>query len=160
MSFMEAYKHLDNLCKTFPDYPKGVSSYIEAMESHLDISFQCDSWKADYAALKKYRYIRNQISHENYASEENMCEPSDELWLTDFHTQMLNQTDPLGLYYKRKRAAQQRNPQPVGTNYTTRPAQQMSAKPKATQRQPVGCATFIVLVLFIIAMVVLIALNI
>lgn len=28
ISFMEAYKHLDNLCKTFPDYPKSVSSYI------------------------------------------------------------------------------------------------------------------------------------
>lgn len=39
MNFMEAYKHLDNLCKTFPDYPKGVSSYIEAMETHLNTRF-------------------------------------------------------------------------------------------------------------------------
>lgn len=146
--------------KTFLDYPKGASSYIEAMETHLDTHFQCDGWKADYVALKKYRYIRNQISHENYASEENMCEPSDELWLTDFHTKMLNQTDPLGLYYKCKRAAQQRNSQPVRANYTPKPKQQISVKPKATQRQPVGCATFMVLVLFIIAMVVVIALNI
>ena len=160
MSFMEAYKHLDNLCKTFPDYPKGVSSYIETMETHLDTRFQCNSWKADYAVLKKYRYIRNQISHENYASEENMCEPSDELWLKDFYTKMLNQTDPLGLYYKCKRAAQQKHPQPVRKNYTPRPTQQMSAKPKATQRQPVGCATFMVLVLLIIAAIALIALNI
>ena len=159
MSFMEAYKHLDNLCKTFPDYPKGISSYIEEMEIHLDTRFQCDSWKMDYATLKKYRYIRNQISHDNYASEENMCEPSDEFWIKDFHARLLNQTDPLGLYYKQKRATQQTNQRSVQTNYAPIPTQPMSTKSGTKQRQPMGCATLVVLTLLIITAVILIATN-
>ncbi len=146
MRFMEAYKHLDNLLKTFEDYPKGVSSYIEKMEMCYDSRYQCGSWKTDYDNLKRYRYIRNQISHDNYASEENMCVSADELWIRDFHSRILNQTDPLGQFHKLKRSTQQSRPQPAKTVYTP------PTKRLTPTHQPAGCATFIML--FILAVIV------
>ncbi len=48
MSFMDAYKRLDNLCKTFKDYPNGISSYIEEMEKCTITRYQGATWEKDY----------------------------------------------------------------------------------------------------------------
>ncbi len=84
----------------YPDARNGISGYIEDMESHPRGAYQVVGWDDDYKALKHYRWVRNQIAHEVYADEENMCEPGDIEWLEDFYQRIMNQTDPLALDYQ------------------------------------------------------------
>ncbi len=142
MSFMDSYKRLDNLCKTFPDYPKGISSYIEVMERSNQIRHRCIGWSSDYDRLKKYRYIRNQIAHDNGIYEDEVCDWDDIDWLENFHSRMLNQTDPLGQYFKSQRASIQRpTTNPV---QSPKPSQHNTTPPKPS-RQPIGCGACITL---------------
>lgn len=97
MGFMNSYKRLDNLCRDMNG--KGVTGYIEDMESKFNTSF-IPGWNDDYHKLKNYRYIRNQIAHENYANENNMCSDSDTQWIENFYERILNRTDPLAVYHK------------------------------------------------------------
>ena len=50
---------------------------------------------------------------------QNMCDPSDALWLDDFYSRIMNQTDPLALYHKATTPtnAHKRN-QPTSTSDT------------------------------------------
>lgn len=82
MGFMNAYKHLDNLCRDMNGV--GVTGYIEDMKKIAARAYYVPGWKADYYKLKHYRYVRNQIAHENYADEDNMCSDGDEDWVEDF----------------------------------------------------------------------------
>ncbi len=136
MGFMDAYKRLDNLCKTFPDYPKGISSYLEVMESATNGRYHCAQWCSAYAQLKRLRYIRNQISHANGASEENMCTPEDEEWIRQFHASLIDQTDPLGQYYRSMRA-------PV---INTRKSAPIESPVSEQPREPMGCGAMSALI--------------
>ncbi|WP_291764981.1 DUF6548 family protein [Blautia sp.] len=99
MGFMESYKHLDNLCKDMNGI--GVTGYIKDMEQEKNGDFYVAIWKEDYRKLKHYRYIRNQIAHENDVNENNLCSDGDTAWLDSFYQRILAQTDPLALYYKK-----------------------------------------------------------
>lgn len=101
MGFMESYKHLDNLCKDMNGI--GITGYIKDMEQEPNGDFYVDEWKKDYLQLKHYRYIRNQIAHENYANESDMCSAEDTAWLDKFYQRIMGQTDPLALCYKKTR---------------------------------------------------------
>ena len=141
MSFMDSYKRLDNLCKTFSDYPKGISSYIKVMECSVQIQHKCAGWSSDYDHLKKYRYIRNQIAHDNDVYEDEMCDSNDIEWLENFHSRILNQTDPLGQYFKSQRASTQRA---VRSAAQTPPPR--NSTPPLITRQPIGCGACIALI--------------
>lgn len=58
-------------------------------------------WEKDYLQLKHYRYIRNQIAHENHAHESDMCSVKDTAWLDEFYQRIIGQTAPLALCYKK-----------------------------------------------------------
>ena len=109
MGFLQAYKRLDNLCRDMNG--KGVTGYIEDMQSLSHGAHYVPGWTRDYAQLKRYRYIRNQIVHENYADEDNMCSDSDVEWIEEFHQRILVQEDPLACYYKVKKTDPARNKQ-------------------------------------------------
>lgn len=98
MGFMESYKYLDNLCRDMNGI--GITGYIKDMEQEPNGDFYVAGWKKDYLQLKHYRYIRNQIAHENYANESDMCSDKDEAWLDEFYQRIMRQTDPLALCYK------------------------------------------------------------
>ncbi len=89
MGFMDSYKRLDNLCKTFSCYPKGVSSYIEIMDRSFQSQHMCTGWSSDYDRLKKYHYIRNRIAHDNDVYENDLCNSSDIEWLENFCSRIL-----------------------------------------------------------------------
>lgn len=95
--FLRKYKELDNLCKDLLNSEKGVSSYIESMEQCV-YSRKIDGWKEDYRNLKKYRYMRNRIVHENNVDEETLCSETDEMWIEQFHERIINCEDPLALH--------------------------------------------------------------
>lgn len=108
MGFMESYKHLDNLCKDMNGI--GVTGYIKDMEQEKNGDFYVAIWKEDYRKLKHYRYIRNQIAHENDVNENNLCSAGDTAWLDSFYQRILAQTDPLALYYKKQEGIPLQNP--------------------------------------------------
>lgn len=78
----------------------GVTGYIEDMEHIANGEYYVPGWKEDYFQLKHYRYIRNQIAHENYADEDNMCSDEDAVWIENFYKRIMVQSDPLALHYK------------------------------------------------------------
>ena len=81
----------------------GITGYIKDMEQEPNGDFYVDGWEKDYLQLKHYRYIRNQIAHENYAHESDMCSFKDTVWLDEFYQRIIGQTDPLALCYKKTR---------------------------------------------------------
>lgn len=101
MGFMESYKYLDNLCKDMNGI--GITGYIKDMEQEPNGDFYVGGWEKDYLQLKHYRHIRNQIAHENYANESDMCSVKDTSWLDEFYQRIIGQTDPLALCYKKTR---------------------------------------------------------
>lgn len=126
MSFMKEYKRLDNLCKDLLSADRGITEYINAMDGCTNRAFHSTTWSRDYATLKKYRHIRNQIVHETYATEEKLCKPEDTLWLCDFYDRVLNQKDPLSLYLQserkyRKNANHTAGNAPHSTSHADRP---------------------------------------
>ena len=107
MSFIESYKRLDNLCKDIFTSETGVTTYISHMESLMYNRFQIMNWDSDYKKLKHYRYIRNQIVHENNVNESSICDEDDLQWVEQFYQRIINQTDPLTLYKKAMSASKQ-----------------------------------------------------
>lgn len=121
MGFMNSYKRLDNLCRDMNGI--GVTGYIEDMEHTATGEYYVPGWKKDYLQLKHYRYIRNQIAHENYATEDNMCSDEDEAWLENFHKRIMVQSDPLALHYKatKPQAAKSQAAKPRPVDKTSAP---------------------------------------
>ena len=112
-----------------------------------------NGWKDDYYTLKHYRYIRNQIAHDAYADEENMCSKEDEEWLESFHRRIMTQTDPLALYQKtlspqKHESSQRQKPQAAQTHYTS------SQPPNLNKRfHSFGLAVFMILAVILFAII-------
>ena len=100
MSFISSYKYLEKLCGEVFNDERRISAYIDEMQSTPNGAFYVHSWDEDLKTLKHYRWVRNQIAHEPDCDEQNICDPSDALWLDDFYSRIMNQTDPLALYRK------------------------------------------------------------
>lgn len=157
MGFMNSYKRLDNLCRDMNGV--GITNYIKDMENALDGAFYVSGWQDDYLKLKKYRYIRNQIAHENYANESNMCSDADATWLENFYQRIMIQDDPIALYYKATRN-QNKNPNQISSpkkyQYTTNlPTPPTKENPG---NQSIGCTVFILFAIGVGALILVAAL--
>jgi len=125
MSFLSSYKRLDNLCRDLFKSEKGVTAYISCMEQVEYPYLKSAGFDSDYKMLKHYRYMRNQIAHDNYAEEVAMCTENDIVWIEQFHQKIINRTDPLALYDRAVRERQQ----PVKPQKTTQsPVPQVTNK--------------------------------
>ncbi len=102
MTFFQAYKRLDNLCKDLLESDKGVTAYIEEMKQCTTYENRVNGWKEDYNSLVHYRHMRNKIAHEVDFCEEDYCTLKDIEWLEGFYQRILKCTDPLALYEKAK----------------------------------------------------------
>ncbi len=96
---MDSYKQLEKLCGDMLGEGR-VSAYIKEMSDKPRGAYLVSGWEADLKRLRHCRRIRNRIAHEPDCSETDMCPPEDEKWLDDFYARIMNQTDPLALYYK------------------------------------------------------------
>ncbi len=103
MGFIDSYKRLEKLCNEIYGNNHGLSSYIDEMINNPSGSYYVLGWNENLKQLKHYRWIRNQIVHEPNCTEENMCELEDALWLDNFHSHIMNQTDPLAVRRKATR---------------------------------------------------------
>ena len=62
--FMEAYKHLDKICREIFSAEKGVTTYIDEMREISDGSRFVSSWNNVLNRLIQLRKIRNDYAHE------------------------------------------------------------------------------------------------
>ena len=152
MGFIESYKHLEKLCGEIMNNDKRISAYIDEMINTPRGSFLIRGWDNDLKRLKHYRWIRNQIAHEPYCTEQNMCGPDDAKWLDDFYSRIMNQTDPLTLYAKTtapkptKKIAQIPKAKPVTSTYY-----QQIANPKKSSRKIIEFIVIWTIIALIIA---------
>lgn len=155
MGFIDSYKHLEKLCGEVLSDDRRVSAYIDEMLNTPNGSYYVRTWESDLKNLKHYRWVRNQISHEPGCTEQNMCEPEDEVWLNEFYSRIMNGTDPLTLYRKATRPRTIDKPSPTRTQDIPTYTQPNSYK--VPQKSPIGCATLIILSLLIIVALVLLS---
>lgn len=145
MGFIDSYKHLEKLCGEVLNDDRHISAYIDEMLNNPRGSYLVRDWDNDLKQLKHYRWVRNQIAHEPGCSEENMCNTSDAFWLDNFYLRIMNQSDPLALYY------QATKPQTVQQSYKVQQPQQTystynqpNTNRKKSSCNSTGCIIFIV----------------
>ena len=131
MGFIESYKHLEKLCGEVMNDDRRISAYIDEMANTPCGSFFVRGWDNDLKQLKHYRWVRNQIAHEPDCTEENMCEPSDVVWIDDFYSRIMNQTDPLAMYRKATKPQPAAMPKQSSQPQHTYPVQPIYSKKKA-----------------------------
>lgn len=155
MGFIESYKHLEKICGEIMNDERRLSAYIDEMLKTPNGAFYVRGWNDDLKQLKHYRWVRNQISHEPGCTEQNMCEPSDTIWLDNFYVRIMNLTDPLALYYQATKpqvaqhpSKRQNQPQMYNTS-SNNTYNQTYKHNRKTSHKPVGCTTFIVCALLI-----------
>lgn len=94
--FQEEYLRLDSLCRDFFESKRGVSLYIEHMESTEEKEWsQISGWESDLRALKRMRHIRNKLAHEVDALDKRVCSERDISWIKNFYIRIMDETDPL-----------------------------------------------------------------
>lgn len=99
ITFFEEYKKLDKLCGDKYSFEKGISGYIEKMESiYREGEDDVSVWKCEYKMLKHLRWVRNQIAHT--ASTERICEKEDIKQVRALYGRMMRNKDALALYEK------------------------------------------------------------
>ena len=155
MGFIDSYKHLEKLCGEVLNDDRRISAYIDEMISKPRGEYYVRGWNEDLRKLKHYRWIRNQIVHAPGCTEDNMCDAEDVQWLDQFYARIMNQTDPLALYWRATR------PRPAVRNEQNhtqiKPTQQQNnfSTPK-TAKQPSGCGPCVLFICVIIVMFVLV----
>lgn len=148
MGFIESYKHLEKICGEITNDERRLTAYIDEMLEKSNGAFYVRGWDDDLKHLKHYRWVRNQISHEPGCTEQNMCKPGDTIWLDNFYARIMNQTDPLALYYQ--------STEPRATQRPTKMRNLSQEHHVSTNNahDHVGCIAWIVCVLLIAAVVI------
>ena len=109
ITFQEEYKRLDKLCKDYLSSDKGVSSYIEQMESTaIQNKRYVYTWDEDYKQLKHIRWVRNKLAHEVGTLNSDFCTPEDLEWVQTFRHRIIQGTDPFSIVRKAKQAEETR----------------------------------------------------
>ncbi len=101
---LEAYKLLDKICREMYRGEKGVTAYIDNMKSVPAYeSRNIPNWNSDLHQLIALRHLRNRLTHECGTLEQELCTQSEIIWLNEFYSRILKQTDPIALLEKRRR---------------------------------------------------------
>ena len=156
MSFIESYKHLDKICGEVLNDDRRISAYIDEMTNTPRGSYLVRGWDDDLKQLKHYRWIRNQIAHELNCTEENMCKYGDAQWIDDFYDRIMNQSDPLAMYFQATKphpvakSAQNHEPAQLQYTYSKQPSQ-----PKHKSKKVVRWIVFSIIVAIVLLYLVL-----
>jgi hypothetical protein len=103
--FMEIYKRIDSFIREAYHSDKGVTTYIDEMNSKAGASWSILGWNETLEQLKNYRHIRNSYSHDVGSSYSDICTPEDIRWLQSFYSKLMSAQDPMSLYLKQKQEA-------------------------------------------------------
>jgi hypothetical protein len=102
---MEIYKRIDSFIREAYHSDKGVTTYIDEMNSKAGASWSILGWNETLEQLKNYRHIRNSYSHDVGSSYSDICTPEDIRWLQSFYSKLMSAQDPMSLYLKQKQEA-------------------------------------------------------
>lgn len=160
LSFLESYKHLEKICGDIMKDERRVSAYIDAMAQKPKGSFYVSGWNDDLKHLKHYRWVRNKITHEPGCTEQNMCDPNDTVWLKDFYERIMNQTDPLALYYQATKprpmqhSSKMKRQSQVNSNLINKTEKHNYKQNRNIHYKFIGYIILIICILFIIVMII------
>ena len=146
---MESYKHLEKLCGEILDDDRRVKAYIDEMQNTPGGARYVSSWNADLKKLKHYHWVRNQIAHEIDCTEQNMCTPEDTLWIDNFYSRIMNQTDPITLY--RKATTPSSNHKSTQSHVQKSSDSEMLQQRNSTFSKSVGCLVSCTVIFVLIA---------
>jgi hypothetical protein len=146
-TFFEEFKRLDKLCGDLYQQPRGVTLYIDEMQSTYEKGCQkIPGWYSDLKQLKHLRHIRNYLAHEEDAFSEDLCEQEDIDWVRSFYRRILNQTDPLALLYKQQQS--KRCMKPMQEPLQKKPSYSSQSSYR-NQEFHYGCLAFAFIVIFV-----------
>lgn len=142
------------LCNANYEIKNCVTVYIDEM---LRLGISTPDWNYKLKRLKEVRYKRNRLCHGDISFREPWATVDDVRFVVDFRNNILNQTDPLALYYKHTR--QQTSVVNQQTHYQqTQYPQPVYQKPEyknqTPQRKSMGCFTAVLIVVAVIACVI------
>ena len=103
--FMEIYKRIDSFIREAYHSDKGVTTYIDEMNSKAGASWSILGWNETLENLKNYRHIRNSYTHDVGTSYSDICSYEDIEWLKGFYNKLMTAQDPMSLYLKQKQEA-------------------------------------------------------
>ena len=155
--FMEAFKHLDKICREMFHAERGITTYINEMERIPNGSGVVSNWNSTLRRLKELRHIRNQYSHEIGTSYTELCTWEDVDWLNVFYEDILNTRDPLAQYRSamafraRRTNTTKQVASPTKRQVTPRPVEKGTEPKESAQKY-----TDIILVVFSIIFIVIV----
>ena len=95
--FLKTYKKLDELCKQVLSSTRGISEYIDQMQSECGNYSKVPNWDKDLNELKRLRWIRNQLVHDADSFDTLDITKEDISYLNEFRSRILNREDPFAL---------------------------------------------------------------
>lgn len=100
-AFFDEYTKLDDLCRQMFNSSKGITQYIESMESTSAAKTRnISDWDSDLKMLKQYRHIRNNLAHTPGEFHRDICVQYDVTWIQMFYDRIVKRKDPLALLFK------------------------------------------------------------
>ena len=147
------FKQLDKLCKDIygegdGSGKLGVTLYLDEMDaSYQEGAQKVQGWVSDYKQLKHIRNERNILAHETGATS---LTEADIAFTKAFKSRILNQTDPLSLLRKAKKASPPRRKQ-------SQTAYGNGGKNAKAKKGDNGCATAFLAALGIAAVLLILA---
>lgn len=118
--FLSLYIKVDKFIKDAYSSNEGVSEYIRQMEINCGKGYTyVQSWRNDYTELKRVRWLRNQLVHDDIFEGEE----EDYDWLENFYNRLFAADDPMSRIRK------------VSQTIQRKPVQQTTQPPKPSSNQ-------------------------
>ena len=113
--FLEEYKRAEALCQEY--YGDGVSAYIARMEeTPYEVGSRVSSWEEDFKTLKRLRWLRNRITHDEGISE---CNAGDLYDIRDFRSRLMTDRDPIAAAKRQSAPAKRTSSQSGGSHHSS-----------------------------------------
>lgn len=97
LRFLKDYKKLDELCKQVLGSDRGISEYIDQMQSEGKGCSKVPNWDNDLKELKRLRWMRNRLVHDADSFDMLTVTNEDIFYLKEFRSRILNCEDPFAL---------------------------------------------------------------
>ena len=109
LKFLQEYKKLDELCKQILSSTRGISEYIDQMQSECRNHSKVPNWNNDLKELKRLRWIRNQLVHDTDSFDTLEVSKEDISYLKEFRSRILHCEDPFSLLHKLEQHSTHKN---------------------------------------------------